>query len=282
MQLRKYDDPTAYVRDVGPYLEQREVVNSLPLGLAIRLQGNPTLYGSPPYLAAVTDAAGPALCALMTPPHNLLLYSDRADPGPAMALVAADLRAGGWPVPGVNGPLPLPVVFADLWQRIDGARSHVSMAQRVYELRRVIPPRWSPGHLRLAGPADFDLLLAWSLAFQEEAGQPGDAAQLRAFTESRLAAGEAYFWEDGRPVSMASRARATAHGITVGRVYTPPELRRRGYATSSVAALSQRLLDEGFAFCTLFTDLANPTSNAIYQQIGYTPVCDFRVIEFAY
>jgi predicted GNAT family acetyltransferase len=42
-----------------------------------------------------------------------------------------------------------------------------------------------------------------------------------------------------------------------------------------VAALSQQLLDAGWEFCALFTDLANPTSNSIYQRIGYRPVADF-------
>ena len=34
------------------------------------------------------------------------------------------------------------------------------------------------------------------------------------------------------------------------------------------------LLDGGRRFCFLFTDLANPTSNSIYQRIGYRPVTD--------
>ena len=84
----------------------------------------------------------------------------------------------------------------------------------------------------------------------------------------------------GGPVSMAAGTRPIVHGITVNRVYTSPALRRRGYATACVAALSQRLLDEGYQFSMLFTDLANPTSNNIYQQIGYRPVCDFRETRF--
>jgi hypothetical protein len=68
--------------------------------------------------------------------------------------------------------------------------------------------------------------------------------------------------------------------VSVGPVYTPPERRGRGYATACVAALSQTILDEGWAFCTLFTDLANPTSNSIYQKIGYHPVCDFAEYRF--
>jgi predicted GNAT family acetyltransferase len=77
------------------------------------------------------------------------------------------------------------------------------------------------------------------------------------------------------PVSIASCGRPTAHGIAVNMVFAPPHLRGRGYAGSCVAALSQRLLDDGWKFCTLFTDLANPTSNSIYQRIGYHSICDF-------
>jgi predicted GNAT family acetyltransferase len=80
---------------------------------------------------------------------------------------------------------------------------------------------------------------------------------------------------EGEPVSMAIRSRPTRHGISVSGVYTPPEQRRHGYATACVAALSQKLLDQGYQFCSLFTDLANPTSNSIYMQVGYRPVADF-------
>ena len=83
-------------------------------------------------------------------------------------------------------------------------------------------------------------------------------------------------WDNGQPVAMAAKVRPTRNGMTISLVYTPPEQRRHGYATACVAALSQQLLDEGWQFCTLFTDLANPTSNSIYQKIGYQPVADFN------
>jgi hypothetical protein len=66
----------------------------------------------------------------------------------------------------------------------------------------------------------------------------------------------------------------------VNFVYTPPEFRGRGYASNLVAHLSQELLDEGRKFCFLFTDLANPVSNSIYQKIGYRPVSDSERWEF--
>ena len=77
-------------------------------------------------------------------------------------------------------------------------------------------------------------------------------------------------------VAMAGLERETARGIAISWVYTPAHLRRHGYATACVAALTQRMLDNGKSFCCLYTDLANPTSNSIYQKIGYRPVCDVQ------
>ncbi len=83
-----------------------------------------------------------------------------------------------------------------------------------------------------------------------------------------------FVWEDGVIVSMAAKTRETDHGAVISMVYTPIEKRGRGYASNLVAALSERLFKQGYAFCALFTDLANPTSNAIYRKIGYYPVAD--------
>jgi uncharacterized protein len=87
-------------------------------------------------------------------------------------------------------------------------------------------------------------------------------------------------WDDGRVGCMAARARRTRRTESVNHVYTPPEERGRGFATALVADLSQRLLADGRAQCVLFTDLANPTSNAIYARIGYRPIGDFTMIRF--
>ena len=88
-------------------------------------------------------------------------------------------------------------------------------------------------------------------------------------------------WEhDGRVVSLAGHAGETPNGARVGPVYTPPELRGRGYASALTAALTEQLL-ERLRFCFLFTDLANPTSNSIYQRIGYRPVTDITLWRFA-
>lgn len=63
-------------------------------------------------------------------------------------------------------------------------------------------------------------------------------------------------------------------------MYTPPERRGRGYASNNVAAASQAQLDSGLRFLFLYTDLSNPTSNRIYRDIGYQPVCDVDEYRF--
>ena len=85
---------------------------------------------------------------------------------------------------------------------------------------------------------------------------------------------------DGKPVAWAGVGGRTPNGIRIGPVYTPPEERGHGYASAVVAAASQAQLDEGRTFCFLFTDLANPTSNRIYQAIGYEPIGDFDEYHF--
>ncbi len=277
--FKTYADAAGFLREVRAYLEKQEVVNSLMLGLAMRLVDEPLAYGSPPYFAAVVDEHGPALAGLMTPPHNLILYAERESVPEALPLLARDLIEGRWPVPGTLGPAHLAQAFAGLWTRLTGVTSQLAMSQRIYELREVIHPRYSPGSLRPAHEDETALVVEWMNAFQQEAA-PDHPRTSPEMLSRRIAERSVFLWDDGGPVSMALKTRPTQHGITVGAVYTPRELRRRGYATSCVAALSQQLLDAGFEYCTLFTDLSNPTSNDIYQQIGYRPVCDFQENRF--
>jgi predicted GNAT family acetyltransferase len=121
---------------------------------------------------------------------------------------------------------------------------------------------------------------AWSYAFAQEGLGRGTMEEARTLAARRIPQGDIFLWDDQGPASMAIRARPTPHVYTVTGVYTPPELRGRGYASACVSALSQLLLDSGKQFCSLFTDLSNPVSNSIYRKIGYEPVCDFTEFRF--
>jgi predicted GNAT family acetyltransferase len=155
--------------------------------------------------------------------------------------------------------------------------------QGLYRLDVVTPPSGVPGRMRPMTEADVPLVTAWILGFHHDAlpFEPFSDAEARANAIARPAAGMTYLWEvDGVPVAMAALARPTRNGITVNAVYTPAGHRRRGYASALVAALST----EGLArrsFCVLYTDLANPTSNAIYQAVGYRPIARSKNVRFA-
>jgi predicted GNAT family acetyltransferase len=188
-------------------------------------------------------------------------------------------------LPGVHGQKRDARTLASLWERRTGAVASVFAEQRIYQLQRVDPPRSASGRLRVAVPSDVPLVAVWLDAFGVEAlrNRPDpDAARIAAERSiAGIGSRTLYLWDDGGPVSMTVAAAVTPNGSRVGAVYTSPELRGRGYASALVAAASQAQLDAGRRFCFLFTDLANPTSNKIYQAIGYEPVCDVDEYHFA-
>ena len=126
-----------------------------------------------------------------------------------------------------------------------------------------------------------EFLIAFCRAVAPEIESPGDEAER--ILARHVAKTMLYFWQDkmGKNVAMAGRVRETPNGASISLVYTPPELRGRGYASRLVAQLSQSLLDGGKSLCNLFTDLSNPTSNHIYQKIGYRPVANTVVYRIA-
>ena len=255
---------------------------SLILGISQRVRDHPERVKIPPFFFTVnSNAARLELAAIMTPPHNLILHCAESCDAAALDLLAEELTAQGWNVPGVFGALPHSAQFASLWSQRTGRNKYLHMRERIYELRKVIPPRPENGHLRLAQAPDLPLLAEWTRAFSLEAlGEDMEIDEAREMTGTRIDDRQLYVWDAGGPVSMAAANRPTRHGISISLVYTPPEQRGHGYASNCVAALSQRMLESGYQFCTLFTNLANPTSNDIYQQIGYRPIADFNEYRF--
>ena len=189
---------------------------------------------------------------------------------------------GGGPggVPGVIGPEAEGAAFAEVWGERTGVRSRLEMRQTIYALDTFAPPgRSAPGTLRQAVPDDRELAVGWMRAFQEEAHLP-PADEIEGRVEGLTVAGDLYLWEDGAPCTMAAVVARTPHGARLGYVYTPPELRGRGYGTAASAAVTERILESGARFCFLYADRANATSNAIYQQLGYEPVC--QVVDYRF
>ena len=128
--------------------------------------------------------------------------------------------------------------------------------------------------------ADRPVVEEWYRAFDEEADLSIGESRASELSTRAIHAGRLFVWDDNGPVAQAAINGTTPNGARIGVVYTAPSHRGRGYATALVSALSHYCLTSGFGLCFLFTDLANPTSNAIYARIGYQPVADFEDIDF--
>ncbi len=261
----------------GEFLEAREAEHNLLLGICTMLRERPWAGDEPPDLFVVRSGERIALAAVRTPPHNLVLSEvDDPDAVGVLADAVADLD-----LPGVTGPKEHAAAFAERWCRPTGRRPVVAIAERIFRLSVVRHPPAISGRLRLAGPDDREVVIAWIESFMREALPPDNPPLDHAMVDRRIALGGIYLWDDEGPVSLASAHSRTPHGIRIGPVYTPPELRGRGYASACVAGTSQVQLDAGRRFVFLFTDLANPTSNHIYQEIGFEPVRDVDAWRFA-
>ena len=276
MIVTTYLSANDFLQIAQPFLESNEAANSLLLGISLRLKNAPGRMKTTPYFITVSNEHHLVLAAVMTPPHNLIIFGQEDQPQ-AMDVFVKQLLVDEAIPPGVLGPSAVAQAFAEAWKKTTGVNYRAGMSQGLYELRQVVPPEHiAPGKLRLAVIDEIELVTQWALDFQAEALSPGDPVQTRQAMEERINQQELYVWDDGQPVSMVAKARPISHGITVNLVFTPPNFRRRGYAGNAVAALSQILLDEGWRFCTLHTDLSNPTSNHIYQAVGYRRICDYN------
>ena len=280
MEVEHYGSAQRFLNRTRAALESNEAANSLMLGLCETLVAHPERYKAAPCLKVVVDGQGLVLAAVMTPPHNLIVYGHRGDLCEAARVLARWLLRGSWDPPGVFGPGEAPAAVAAAWAEEAGRRCSLASRQRVYELREVLVPVLEQGGLRPATKEDVELVTGWHYGFHCEIFGRTERDLARRAAEARVQAGDIFLWEDERAVSMAMKNRPTRHGISVSLVYTPPELRGRGYATACVGELSRLLLEAGWEFCTLFADLANPTSNRIYERIGYRPVCDWEEYGF--
>lgn len=178
-------------------------------------------------------------------------------------------------LPGVTGDAATAAAFAGRWAEQRAVPAVPVEGQRIYRLRDLRQPTGVAGTLRLAGDHDRERLAGWARGFLDETGMPGMADQV---LDRHLASG-LWVWEAGEPVSMAVASSPTDGVARIGFVYTPPEHRGRGYAGACVAAASARVVAGG-ATCMLYTQLHNPTSNAVYRRIGYEPVTEVLVYRF--
>jgi predicted GNAT family acetyltransferase len=270
------EDVDRFAAEAGDFLRSKPGEHTVLLTLVDNLRRRgPHVYGSgdPVFGSWRTDDGVIDGVLLQTPPHPMM-FSRLPDDAVGAAVEALTDR----PLPGVN------MAAGQIDEFVAGlapASASVHMRVRLYildELTSLEPPA---GRARTAGVDDRLLLLGWCEEFYEELGE-SHFGDLGADVDERIGYGGITLWEvDGEPVSMAARSRLESGMVRVQLVYTPAALRRRGYAGAATAVATKAALDEGASTVVLFTDLANPTSNGLYQRLGYRPAEDRVVMEFS-
>ena len=275
------EDVESYLAAAGGFLRARPAENTVILtaATAVSAQGPGAFGGSAPLFGWQAEPGGAVTAAFMhTPPFPVVL-TPMTD-GHAAAL-AGELAARGRRPAGVNAAPEPATAFAAAWRDHTGQAARTGMRMRLYALGQLFPPDPPPpGQARTASVQDTALLLTWLDAFQYEA-KPGGPHESERLVNDRVGWGGLVLWEHhGRPVSLAGRNRAAAGQARIGPVYTPPELRGRGFGGAATVAITQAALDDGAEGVVLFTDLANTASNTLYQRLGYCPVSDWTVLSF--
>lgn len=272
LRLTRHSSAGSFLELAGSWLMRAEAENNLILGFASAGAQDPSFFKRAPYLATVEANDGVVACAFRSPPHKLVLtrFGDRQ----AAKLLAIDALSAYPDLGTALGPEPDIEAFGAAWADIAGRGTARGLRQRIHEARAVqrtgtLPP----GKFRPATTADLDTLVPWVNACFDEIGDVvrEEPAKL---AKARVKSGSLFVWDERGPVSMAGWSGKTVNGVRVNLVYTPPEKRSRGYAQACVSTLTERLLAQGNGFCCLYTNLANPISNRIYERIGYRPVCD--------
>ena len=266
------DDAARVSAEAGSFLRSEPVQHNLILSLLRERTARPE-----PGLYGVVRGDGDVVGASFRSPlhfHSAItsMPLDAVDPL-VDALASADPGLSG-----VAGDAGTTARFAGRWAELLKVPVTPAEGQRQYELRALTWPTGVSGALRKATVNDLDLVVRWGAGFGHDTGSavPSDDVLAR-----RLDEGLICLWDDGGPVGMASYTPPICGVSRIGFVYTPPEHRGHGYAAACTAAVSQAAFDVGAERCCLYTQLANPTSNAIYRRLGYEPVGEQTRYEFS-
>ncbi len=282
LQLIEYDDPRVFHNAVLEHLLESEVECCVQIGLIRRMTNDGY---SPisldeldrPLLWTIQDGSRIELVAIQTLKKAMLVT--RASHAAAECFAEA-LASRHWSGNTLIGVSPSVGGLAERYGELSRRRRTLAVCLRVFQLDRVVWPKPVSGAMQACRGAHRDILAQFVVGFEADTGQTSlEDAQSRA--DRLIADGRIYIWGDRDPVAMAAYSGETPNGIRISWVYTPPEFRGKGYASNLVANLSQHLLDEGRKYCFLFTDQANPTSNSIYQKLGYRPISDSERWEFS-
>jgi hypothetical protein len=261
--VERYDSAQRFLAEVGPWLAAAEPASNLILALAHSLAGDGHPFRAPIFLAAVRRRGAIVGCAVRPPPDHIDLSPMPAGAATLLAASAADHCPD---LDAIGGEAAVAGEFAAEWARLRGGDWRISHRWTWLALREVRPPPPVPGVLRLAEAADWPLISSWAPLYMRDTGAAGGVLH---FLERRLKTCSLFLWEHDGPKCMAAVSGHTPSGLRVSAVFTPEGQRRRGYASNTVATISQRTLDSGLDYCILFAESHHPATLRVYESIGY-------------
>jgi RimJ/RimL family protein N-acetyltransferase len=279
MDVRHYRDPRDFMALAEPFYGKDTLRHTVALTVMARFLTMERDHE--PAMATLHDGGDLAGVAFRTPPWPIITSGLPTDPTVLETFLTRWLDVDP-ELPGASGPRENVDAVGEAWVRVTGGTTTEMLAGRLYQLGQLTPPTVA-GRPRVATEDDVDLMAQWRLAFENEAlpdqrGHDDNGAAIRRMFELGYSN---VLWEDGgEPVSWAAASAPIGGMSRVGPVYTPPDRRGHGYGSGVTAAVSQHTRDAGAHDVILFTDLANPTSNSIYQKIGYRPVYDSSELRF--
>ncbi len=279
------EDPTALFSSVRKFLMTDEATHNLMLGLLESVARVPKL-GELVYLGAVANQQGTIQGAALGMTKGPLILS-MVISEEAVPYLVRDVFSVQPELVGVLGPVRPADEFANIWVQLTGDRVTRELSERIYQLTKVVPGSSGPERIRQAEPEDYPWLFFWLVDFtievMGEVSNPWEFAHLTVtarLASERRTAGFMVLEKSGNRCCIVGYSGPTPHGIRIAPVYTPPSYRGRGYAFDLVRRVLQQLLDWGYHQVFLFTDLANPISNHIYQQVGYRSVSNVDQCHF--
>lgn len=265
-------DFAAFDADAAAFLERDPIRNTVLLTVLDMLRTGGGYDDDSPWFAWVTDGDTTVGAALRTPPYKVALSGMPPDVARSLGL-----RLASQELPGAFGDIPTVAAFAES----AGRRHRVNIHEIQYVLTELRPPPPVRGTPRAYAGTDAELYIRWEADFATEAGVRRSANPLGSLHNRISSGGGLWLWEvDGLPVSMCGRTPAVCNVPRIGPVWTPPEHRRQGYAAAITAYVCGDALERGARACTLFADAANPTSNGVYERIGFRPVAETVEAEF--
>ena len=278
MPWKLTDDVEEYAERASGLLTSSPAEHTIPLTVLGIVRAGRRWSEAPMLFGWYEDGGEVSGAVFRTPPFELLLA---VVPDDATADLVATLRDAGADVPGVNGDVEGVDRFSEAWTAATGERGTTTIALDLYELGTLRRPEPPPaGRARPAEDADLEVAVRFYTAFQEETPTPSTA--VLPLVQERLEDRRLWLWEDGSglPVSLAARTGAVAGVARIAPVYTPPQQRRRGYASAVTAACTADALARDAERVVLYTDIADPSANAMYQRVGFRPIGGRRVVQF--